>query len=136
MSNALPRGPLHIALWVVQVLLALAFVAAGSMKLTQPAEALIANGLTFVTYTPLAVVRIAGLSEVLGAIGLILPAALRIQPRLTGFAAVGLVVVMVLAAGTHLTHDEAAMVPPNVVLGGLAAFVAWGRLAAAPIPAR
>ena len=69
-------------------------------------------------------------------IGLALPSALRIAPRLTGAAAVGLLVVMVLAAGTHLMNGQASHVPVNVVLGGLSAFVAWGRLSAARIAPR
>jgi len=130
------RGPLHIALWLVQGLLAFTFLGAGMMKLTQPMDALLANGMTFVATTPEAVVRFIGLSELLGAVGLVLPSALRIAPRLTGAAAVGLLVVMVLAAGTHLMNGEASHVPVNVVLGGLSAFVAWGRLSAARIAPR
>jgi hypothetical protein len=81
-------------------------------------------------------VRFIGLSEVLGAVGLVLPAALRIQPRLTGFAGVGLLVVMVLAAGFHVVQGDAAHMAPAVVLGALSAFVAWGRLVKAPIAPR
>ena len=77
-----------------------------------------------------------GASELLGAIGLILPAALRIVPKLTGFAGAALALVMVLAAGEHILAGEFSHVPVNVVLGGIAAFVAWGRLAAAPIEPR
>lgn len=131
-----PRGPLHVGLWIVQGLLAFAFLGAGAMKLSQPIDALLQGGMTFVTYTPEALVRFIGLSEVLGAVGLLAPSALRIQPRLTGIAAALLALVMVLAAGAHLTHGEAPMIVPNIVLGGLSAFVAWGRLVKAPIPAR
>lgn len=134
--SAPPRGGLHVALWVVQVLLALAFFGAGATKLTQPLDQLVANGMTFVTYTPAAVVRFIGLAEVLGAIGLILPAATRLVPRLTGVAAAALTVVMVLAVGVHVTHGEIAGVGPAVFLGGLSAFVAWGRLARVVIPSR
>lgn len=131
-----PRGPLHLALWGVQALLALAFLGAGSFKLSQPMDQLLANGMTFVAYTPEPLVRFIGLSEVAGALGLILPSALRIAPRLTGVAAALLVVVMVLAAGVHATHGEMGNLVPVSVLGGLSAFVAWGRLSAAPIPAK
>ncbi|MBM4368072.1 MAG: DoxX family protein [Deltaproteobacteria bacterium] len=105
------------------------------MKLATPVSELLANGMNWVSYTPEPLVRFIGVSELLGAVGLVVPAATRIQPRLTTWAAGGLVTVMVLAAFTHLTHREAAMVPVNVVLGGLAAFVAWGRSVKAPAPA-
>lgn len=124
---------MHLALWAVQALLALAFLAAGGMKLATPIDQLLANGMTFVAYTPEPLVRFIGASEVAGALGLILPSALRLAPRLTPLAAALLAVVMVLAAGAHLSHGEAPMVLPNIVLGGLSAFVAWGRLRRAPI---
>jgi putative oxidoreductase len=81
-------------------------------------------------------VRFIGTSELLGALGLILPAAMRIKPVLTGFAALGLLTIMVLAALFHASRGEFGMLRVNSVLGALAAFVAWGRLKKAPIPAR
>jgi hypothetical protein len=81
-------------------------------------------------------VRFIGISELLGGLGLVLPSLTRIQPRLTALAALGLVVVMVLAAGFHVTRGEFQHVPMNLVLGGLAAFVAWGRAMKAPISPR
>jgi uncharacterized membrane protein YphA (DoxX/SURF4 family) len=134
-STTRPSKGLHIALWVVQVLLAVAFFMAGLMKLTTPYEALNAQ-MPWTTAFPEGMVRFIGLVEVLGAIGLVLPSATRIQPRLTPLAALGLVVVMVLASGLHLSRGEGAMVPANLVLGALAAFVAWGRSKKAPIAAR
>jgi hypothetical protein len=65
-----------------------------------------------------------------------LPAATRIAPKLTPLAAAALALVMVLGAGTHLAYGEAKSVVGNVVIGGLAAFVAWGRLTRHPIAAR
>ena len=69
----------------------------------------------------------------LGAFGLIVPADTRIQPRLAGIAEAALTVRMALAGRVRLTHGEAGNLPPNLVLGGLSAFVAWGRLEADPI---
>ena len=77
-----------------------------------------------------------GLVEVLGALGLVLPSALRIKPGLTPLAAAGLVCTMVAAAGLHISIGEAAMIAPNLVLGTLAALVAWGRHRRAPMEAR
>lgn len=65
--------------------------------------------------------------EVLGAIGLILPAAVDIAPALAPVAAIGLAVVMVGAAVTHGRRGETKNVAVNAVLLALALVVAWGR---------
>jgi hypothetical protein len=67
---------------------------------------------------------------------MILPSALRIKPVLTPLAGAGLVVIMCLAVLFHLSRGEAAVTPVNLVLGALAAFVAWGRYTRAPIAPR
>ena len=74
---------MHIVLWLVQILLACAFGMAGFMKSTQPVDVLAQNGIQWATQVPVALVRFIGISELLGAIGLILPAATRIKPVLT-----------------------------------------------------
>lgn len=127
---------LNVGLWVVQVLLAFAFLGAGFMKMTKPADELIAAGMTWINSTGVPMLRFIGTSEFLGGLGLILPAALRIMPKLTGIAAALLVVVMVLAVGTHVMMGDLDHAPPSIVLGALSAFVAWGRLKAAPIAPR
>ena len=132
---ARPSKGLHITLWVVQVLLALAFGMAGFMKLTAPMDQL-AQKMAWVAATPPPLVRFIGFSELMGALGLILPAATRIKPFLTGLAGAGLAVVMVLAIGMHVTRGEFPMLIGPVVLGALSAFVAWGRLKKAPIAPR
>ncbi len=123
---------MNIALWIVQVGLALAFFMAGAMKVMTPLDELAAQ-MSWVSAVPDFVPRLAGTVEILGAIGLILPSVTRILPRLTPIAAMGLVTVMVLAAGLHISLAEFGMLGPNVVLGALAAFVAWGRLKRHPI---
>lgn len=133
-SPAARRG-LNAGLWVAQGLLAFAFLAAGVMKLTAPIEQL-AEGMAWVEGPLGGVVRFIGLAELLGAIGVVLPAALRIKPALTPAAAGGLLTVMVLAAGTHVAMGDVAGMVPALVLGALAAFVVWGRTKAAPIHAR
>lgn len=135
MSTAAPSKSLHIGLWVVQGLLAFAFLGAGSMKLTQPIDALATN-MAWVTHVPELGVRVIGSLEIAGALGLLLPSALRILPKLTAAAAGGLVLTMIGAAITHISIGEAPMVVVPAVLGSLAAFVAWGRGVAAPIAAR
>jgi uncharacterized membrane protein YphA (DoxX/SURF4 family) len=124
---------MHILLWVVQILLACAFGMAGVMKSTQPVEALVQGGIAWAGQMPLAMVRFIGVSELLGAIGLILPAATKIKPLLTPLAALGLLTIMILAMAFHLSRGEVQATPINIVLGGLAAFIAWGRTKKAPI---
>ena len=124
---------MNILLWLVQILLAAAFGMAGVMKATQPVDVLAANGIAWAPQVPLALVRFIGISELLGAVGLILPALTKIKPFLTPLAALGLLTVMILAMGFHVSRGEAGALPINIVLGGLAAFVAWGRTSKAPI---
>lgn len=116
----------RVALWGVQLLLALMFFGAGVFKTLTPIDELAAT-MPWVGYSPAWIVRLVGISEVLGGIGLVLPAATRLLPFLTPLAAAGLVTIMVLAAGMHGTHGELEGIPVNVVLGGLALFVAVGR---------
>lgn len=133
-TTASPKG-LNIGLWVVQVLLAVGFGMAGLMKSTAPVEEL-AKNMAWINSSGALLVRFIGISELAGAIGLILPAATRILPVLTPVAAALLAVVMVLAAGVHVFLGEFSALPVNFVLGGLAAFVAWGRFKKAPIAPR
>lgn len=130
-----PGKGLTMGLWVAQALLALAFTASGLMKLTTPIAEL-ATKMAWVTHVPAGLVPFIGGAEFAGALGLILPSLTKVQPRLTPIAAALLVVVMVLAAALHLSIGEAPFVVPNLVLGGLAAFVAWGRFTRAPIAPR
>lgn len=76
---------------------------------------------------PVVLLRIAGVAEVLGTVGLIAPAATRILPRLTPIAASGLVVTMIGATITNIIIGEYALVAQTVLIGALAGFVAWAR---------
>lgn len=134
-AAAAPSKGLHIALWIAQSLAAVAFVGAGLTKLTTPFVALGAM-MPWATHFPELAVRAIGAAELAGALGLILPSALRVQPRLTPLAAAALVLVMLGAAGTHVVLNEAPMMVPSLVLGALAGFVAWGRGVKAPIAPR
>ncbi len=130
-----PSRALHISLWIVQILLAVMFGMAGFMKSTMPIPEL-AQKLVWVGSTPVILVRFIGLCELAAAIGLILPAALRIMPKLTPLAASGLVAIMILAVPFHLQRGEANLIGVPIVLGVLAAFVARGRFRGVPIEAR
>src|SRR4051795_12912983 len=110
------------ALWIVQGLLAALFLFAGAMKLITPVEVLSA-----MSPFPAEFIRFIGVCEVLGAFGLILPYALRILPGLTALAAAGLVVIMIGATVTTLAIGGGVMALSTVILGLLAALVAYGR---------
>jgi uncharacterized membrane protein YphA (DoxX/SURF4 family) len=122
-------------LWVLQILLGIAFFGSGFAKLTQPYEALAAQ-MVWVPAVPEPLVRFIGLAEVLGGLGLILPAATRILPWLTPLAAAGLALDMLLATLFHLVRAETMLAVPTLVLGALSAFVAYGRWRLAPIAGR
>jgi hypothetical protein len=130
---ARPLG-LHVALWIAQGLLALVFGFAGSMKLLTPIDELAKNAAWIKDAAWL--IRFIGVSEVAGALGMLLPALSRIRPRLTSLASVGLLTIMVLATGFHLMRGEARFTPVTIALGALAGFVAWGRFRRAAIPPR
>src|SRR5215213_600751 len=120
-----------IALWVAQVLLAVAFLGAGATKLMQPKEKL-AKNMGWVEDFSQPTVRIIGALEVLGAIGVVLPALTGILPWLTPLAALGLVLLMLGAALTHLRRAEYGGIAVNAVVLILAAFVAYGRFFVLP----
>jgi uncharacterized membrane protein YphA (DoxX/SURF4 family) len=120
-----------IALWVVQVLLAGAFLVSGATKLSQPKEKLLKNWAWVEDFSQ-RTVRIIGALEVLGAIGIVLPALTGILPWLTPLAALGLVLTMMGAALTHLRRAEYGGIGVNAVVLILAAFVAYGRFFALP----
>jgi hypothetical protein len=115
------------ALWIVQGLLAALFLFAGGMKLILPLEKL-----TGPVPLPGLFVRFIGVAEVLGALGLILPGLLRIRPGLTPLAAAGLVIIMIGAIAVTLRGGDLVAAMISLVVGVLAAFVAYGRWRLAP----
>jgi uncharacterized membrane protein YphA (DoxX/SURF4 family) len=126
----------NLALWIIAGVLAFAFFGSGAMKLAQSKDKLVASstGGWAADWSP-ASIKLVGLAEIAGAIGLILPALLHIAPILVPLAAVGLILVMLGAAVVHSRRHELPNVAINVVLLLLAAFVAWGRFAQLPFSA-
>ena len=110
------------ALWTVQVLLALLFLFAGGMKLVLPIEEMTRD-----MPMPGPFLRFIGVVEVLGALGLVLPGLLRIRPGLTPLAAAGLVIVMIGATVVSFVSGGVLIALMPLVVGLLAAFVAYGR---------
>ena len=116
---------MHRTTWILQTLLGIYFVATGVIHLVVP------DGLPGVLEwmydlsTPLH--WIAGLTEIAGGLGLVLPAATRIVPRLTPLAASGLVLIMLPAAVWHATRGEVQSIAGNLVVAALLVFIAYVR---------
>ena len=102
---------MQIALWIINGFLALAFLGTGGLKLARPKEAL---GLPWVEDFSARSVKLIGLAEVLGAVGLIVPRLTGIAPVLTPIAALCLLAIMIGAIATHLRRKENPA--PSVVL--------------------
>jgi len=127
---------MNVALWVIQGLMALVFLMSGGMKATADL-AVLGEQMAFVQSAPAWFVRFVGISEVLGAVGLILPSALRIAPKLTPLAAASLAFVMLSAIVMHVgIEGDVTSLPINLVFLGMLSFVAWGRTVKVPIAAR
>lgn len=116
---------MNVALWIVQGLLALAFIGFGAMKLfayekfkTQSEK----NGPTGISRE---LVIFIGVAELAGSIGIVLPMAANIAPWFSPWAAVGLSTIMLLAVGFHVRRHESPVAP--VILFLLAVVVAFGR---------
>lgn len=117
---------MNIALWIVQGLLAAMYGMAGVMKTFQTSKA--REQLPWAKNRSDGFVRFVGTSELLGALGLILPLLTGVLPWLTPLAAIGLTVIQLLAIFTeHLPKKEYNVIPVNVVLLALAVFVVFGR---------
>ncbi len=114
-------------LWILQALLAAIFLVTGLTKLTQPRAKMAAGPMRWAADVTDGQFRLLGALEVLGAAGLIVPAALGIGPILAPLAAVGLVLVMIGAIATHLRFDEANRLAVPIVVLALALFVAIER---------
>jgi hypothetical protein len=118
-------------LWTLQGMLAVVFLFAGSIKLLMPAAEL-----TKQISLSVAFLRFIGVCEVLGALGLLLPGLSRIRTGLTPLAAAGLVVIMIGAVAVTVATSGVAPALLPLVVGTLAAFVAYGRTRLAPLQGR
>lgn len=125
---------MHRTTWVLQVLLGIYFAVTGVIHLVVPEGLPDLMAWMYDLSTPLH--WVAGLAEVAGGLGLVLPAATRTAPRLTPLAAAGLVLVMLSAAGWHATRGETQSIVGNVVVAALLVFVAHVRTRVHPIEPR
>jgi hypothetical protein len=120
---------MNIVLWVLQVLLALVFLAHGLFLLIPPATMIEAMNATMSTSLRVFI----GVAEVLGAVGLILPGLTRILPWLTYWAAAGIMMVMICATIFHAVRGEVSGVISTACLLAMATFVAYLRWKVRPI---
>lgn len=121
---------MNIALWVAQVLLAGMYGMAGGMKTFQPEGVRKNPQMTWAHDKQDGYIRFVGVSELLGALGVMLPVLTGILPWLTPLAAVGLSIIQTLAIfSVHLPKREFQVIPVNIVLLTLSVFVAYGRFA-------
>lgn len=118
-------------LWIIQGLLAGAFLMGGIVKLTISKTKVKEKVGGWVEDFKELEVRIIGLLEVLGSLGLILPILLNVYPILTPIAAGGLGITMIVAAQTHLRRKESIVA--NVILLILSLFIVLGRLVLVPV---
>jgi len=118
---------MNIALWIVQVLLLGMYGMAGIMKTFQTAKA--REQLPWAKNRSDSFVRFVGTSELLGALGMLLPMLTGILPWLTPLAAASLSLIQLLAITTeHLPKREFQVLPVNVILLALSVFVLYGRI--------
>ena len=123
---------MNILLWVLQVLLALVFFAHGCLFLFPPAALVEQINASLPRWFQLFL----GVAEVLAAVGLTLPGATRIQPRLVSWAAAGVMIVMICATIFHVARGEVSSAIITAVLLAMATFVAYMRWRIAPIRPR
>lgn len=134
MTTAAKSKGLNITLWIAQGLISLTLIWAGYAKLFQPIEET-AKMLPWALDNP-GLLKFTGIIDLLGGIGIVLPAALKIQPKLTVFAAYGTIALMIAASIFHISRGEASLIGMNIFFFILAAFVVWGRTKKVPFLAK
>jgi uncharacterized membrane protein len=124
----------HRLTWAAQILFGVFFIAIGVVHLVLPPD--LPELYEWMYDLPTWVHWVSGLAEIAGGLGLILPGLTRIKPQLTPLAASGLFVIMVLAAGWHLTRGDAVSIAGNLVSAAVLAVIAIVRWRTHPISAR
>lgn len=120
---------MNILLWVLQVLLAAAFLAHGRMFLFPPENMVAVMNASI----PPALRLFIGVAEVLAAIGLTLPGFARILPWLVPSSAAGLMIVMIGAVALHVSRGEVSAAITTAILLAMVTFVAYMRWRVLPI---
>lgn len=120
------RRYINIALWIAQLFVAASFGWAGYLKLATPIPQLAAMW-PWAGELPVGAVRLLGLIDLAGGIGVLLPALTRIKPWLTVLAAWCCVVLQICAMVFHVSRGEIGVLPVNMVFLVACGFIAWGR---------
>ena len=123
---------MNILLWILQVLLAVAFFAHGWLFLFPPASIVEQMNASLPRWFQLFV----GVAEVAAAVGLTLPGLTRIQPRLVPMAGVGIMIVTISATVWHIIRSEGSSAVTTFVLLLIATFVTYMRSRVVPIRPR
>jgi hypothetical protein len=123
---------MNILLWVLQILLAVAFFAHGALLLFPPAAVAEQMNASLPRWFQLFL----GIAEVLGAVGLTLPGIARVKPWLVSWAALGIMIVMISATIFHFARGEVSSGMTTLALLAMATIVAYMRWRVAPIRAR
>jgi uncharacterized membrane protein len=115
---------MRLAYWIVAALLAVFYLYSGALKTTRSKDQL-RSMMAWVDAMPLSYVRVIGVLEVLGALGLILPPLTGIAAGLSLAAAIGLALIQIGALSLHLSRGEVKVTPLNVALLALAVVAIW-----------
>jgi uncharacterized membrane protein YphA (DoxX/SURF4 family) len=116
-------------LWVLQSAIAFVFMYSGINKSIFSEQRLVARGQTGVEGLPLPLIRFIGITEILGAVGVILPRLLQILPILTIISSICFAIIMILAARIHYKRKEFRNVFINSIIFLVCIFITYGRIA-------
>lgn len=117
---------MNIALWITQGLLAALFLMSGTMKTFTPKQKL-AEKMPWANDFSAGAIKFIGITQLLGALGMVLPMLTHILPILTPMAGIGLALTMLVAAVYHVRKNEAKVIGKNLLFLAMAAFVTVGR---------
>lgn len=122
---------MNILLWVLQILMGVYFLLVGVNHFIVPPG--LPEMMSWMYELSPTLHIFSGLAEILGGLGLILPAATKIQTRLTPLAGSGLVLVMIGAIVWHIQRGEFSNILMNIILAIFVGFIAYGRWRLSPL---
>lgn len=125
------KSIMNILLWILQILAALLYLSSGVMKVFMFDK--ISGDVPSFGALPRRVWTALGILELVCAVGLIVPSALRWHPTLTVVAAAALALESLVFIGVHVKYREVSPIIMSLVLGLLTAFIAYGRMVLKPI---
>ncbi|MBP1223670.1 DoxX family protein [Flavobacterium sp. 1355] len=124
MKNPKHSKAILITVWIAKIILAISFIWGASLKLFQSIEKLSAMW-PWTAEVPLEVVKFTGIIDLLGGIGIIAPALLSLNPKITRITAFAIIALMICAGIFHICRGEGSQIGINVFFALLASFIAW-----------